>query len=114
MLILIINLNIINGKLVLNNSVLISNKIGKMFFKDLLIEIIDNKKTNKIVYPKKHSNIVKDENEIILIDTGGLEHDHGDLSQVINQQRLDLIESGKLKAEGDDPISRTVSDAVAK
>ena len=33
-------------------------------------------------------------------------------TQVINQQRLDLIESGKLKAEGDDPISRTVSGAV--
>ena len=52
----IINLNIINGKLVLNNSVLISNKIGKMFFKDSVIEIIDNKKIFKSKILFKISN----------------------------------------------------------
>ena len=44
----VINLNIINGKLVLNNSVLISNKIGKVFLNDLIIEIIDNKRIFKL------------------------------------------------------------------
>ena len=52
----IINLNIINGKLALNNSVLISNKIGKMFFKDSVIEIIDNKKIFKSKILFKISN----------------------------------------------------------
>ena len=43
-----------------------------------------------------YGHIVKDENEIILIDTGGLEHDHGDLSQVINQQTDQAIEESDL------------------
>ena len=36
-------LTILNGKLMLNDSFLISNKIGKMFFTNFIIESIDNK-----------------------------------------------------------------------
>ena len=36
-------LTILNGKLMLNDSFLISNKIGKMFFTNFVIETIDNK-----------------------------------------------------------------------
>ena len=43
-----------------------------------------------------YGHIVKDENENNLIDTGGLEHDHGDLSQVINQQTDQAIEESDL------------------
>ena len=39
-----IRLRIVNGKLILNNSVFISDKIGKMFFVDSVLESIDKKK----------------------------------------------------------------------
>ena len=39
-----IRLRIVNGKLMLNNSVFISDKIGKMFFVDSVLESIDKKK----------------------------------------------------------------------
>ena len=39
-----------------------------------------------------YGHIVHEGDEIILIDTGGLEHDHGDLSQVINKQTDQAIE----------------------
>ena len=39
-----------------------------------------------------YGHIVHEDDEIILIDTGGLEHDHGDLSQVINKQTDQAIE----------------------
>ena len=42
-----INLKIINGKLMLNNTVFISDKIGKMFFVDSVLESIDKKKIFK-------------------------------------------------------------------
>ena len=38
-----INLKIIDGKLMLSNSTLTSNKIGKMFFIDSILEAVDNK-----------------------------------------------------------------------
>ena len=52
----IINLNIINGKLVLSKSELISNKIGKIFFKDSVVEIINSKKIFKSKMLFKISN----------------------------------------------------------
>ena len=42
-----IRLRIVNGKLILNNSVFISDKIGKMFFADSVLESIDKKKIFK-------------------------------------------------------------------
>ena len=38
-----VDLKIIDGKLILSNSTLISNKIGKMFFVDSVLETVDNK-----------------------------------------------------------------------
>ena len=43
----VINLRIINGKLMLNNSVFISDKIGKMFFLDSVLESVDKKQIFK-------------------------------------------------------------------
>ena len=43
----VINLRIINGKLMLNNSVFISDKIGKMFFLDSVLETVDKKQIFK-------------------------------------------------------------------
>ncbi len=43
-----------------------------------------------------YGHIVHEDDEIILIDTGGLEHDHGDLSQVINKQTDQAIEESDL------------------
>ena len=44
-----INLSILNKKIVLNNSVFISDKIGNMILKDCVLEIVDGEKIIKLV-----------------------------------------------------------------
>ena len=51
-----VDMRIINGKLILNNSALISDKIGEMLFIDSFLESIDNKKIFKSKILFKISN----------------------------------------------------------
>ena len=42
-----IKINFVNGKLILNDTLLISNKIGKMYFNNSFIEIVEDRKILK-------------------------------------------------------------------